>query len=134
MAEETKVNDNTVNTQPEGNGTEKTFTQDEVNRIVSERLARERAKSEPTPDEKRESELNARENKMNCKEYLIDHKYPADLLEVFNTDNAEEFKANTEKLLKLFPAIIEPIYNPVRSTANSTVNTDSFADIFKPKI
>ena len=53
MAEETKVNDNAVSTQPEDNGTEKTFTQDEVNRIVSERLSRERAKAEPTEEEKR---------------------------------------------------------------------------------
>ena len=36
----------TTQTQPEGNGerSEKTFTQDEVNKIVSERLARDRAK------------------------------------------------------------------------------------------
>lgn len=41
------VQENT-NTQPEENGaqSEKTFTQEEVNRIVSERLARERAESD----------------------------------------------------------------------------------------
>lgn len=44
-------NTNTVaNTQPEGNGaqSEKTFTQEEVNKIVSDRLARDKAKSDAT--------------------------------------------------------------------------------------
>ena len=53
-----------VNNSPAGAnaGTEKTFTQEEVNNIVQERLARERAKNEPTPAELREKELTAREN------------------------------------------------------------------------
>lgn len=36
------MNANTINSTPEVNGGEKLFTQDEVNRIVSDRLARER--------------------------------------------------------------------------------------------
>ena len=44
--------------------TGKTFTQDEVNRIVSDRLAREKAKSEPTAADTREKELDERENKL----------------------------------------------------------------------
>lgn len=51
MNEENKAQniDQPDNSTPEENGGqgEKTFTQEEVNRIISERLARERAKNEP---------------------------------------------------------------------------------------
>ena len=63
MENETKNNtvaeEQQENTQPEDNGTqsEKTFNQDEVNKIVSERLARERAKSEAIY-----ADIEAREN------------------------------------------------------------------------
>lgn len=107
-------NNQTTKTQPEGNGIQngKLFTQEEVNRIVSERLARERTKTEssPTPEEQREVELNARENKVTCKEYLQEKDYPSKLIEVFPTNNAEEFKSSVEKLIELFPEV-----KPVRT-------------------
>ena len=80
-----------VNNNPAGAnaGTEKTFTQEEVNNIVQERLARERAKNEPTPAELREKELTARENKMSCKEYIAEQKYPSELLDLFDTADME---------------------------------------------
>lgn len=43
-----------------GHGSERTFTQEEVNRIVADRLARERAKSEPSPADEREQALKVR--------------------------------------------------------------------------
>ena len=46
------------------------FTQEEVNRIVSDRLARERAKAEPSPLDEREAAIKARESALDCKEYL----------------------------------------------------------------
>ena len=93
-----------VNNNPAGAnaGTEKTFTQEEVNNIVQERLARERAKNEPTPAELREKELTARENKMSCKEY------PSELLDLFDTADMEQFKGNVEKMKELFPRIFMP--------------------------
>ena len=89
-----------VNNNPAGAnaGTEKTFTQEEVNNIVQERLARERAKNEPTPAELREKELTARENKMSCKEYIAEQKYPSELLDLFDTTDTEQFKGNVEKM------------------------------------
>lgn len=59
MSEEVMTNTEQAvdNTQPAGNGkaAEKTFTQEEVNRIVSDRLARERTKAQqPTPVDERE--------------------------------------------------------------------------------
>ena len=51
-----------------GQGSERTFTQEEVNRIVADRLARERAKSEPSLADEREQALKAREAKLDCRE------------------------------------------------------------------
>lgn len=129
-----------TDTQLEGNGVqpERTFTQEEVNRIISERLARERSKAEPTEEEKRISDLNARESKVTCSEWLIGKGYPENIktgmLEMFDTSNADNFKNNVEKLLKTFPAIIEPINNPVLPTTGGNRVDDKLASIFKPNI
>lgn len=92
-------------TQPEVNGTqtERTFTQDEVNKIVSERLSREREKTEAALTEAngiktRETEITKRENALQCKEYIQEQKLPRELLDIFSTDNAEEFKGHIELL------------------------------------
>ncbi len=74
------------------------FTQDEVNRIISERLARERAKSEPSPTDEREQALKVREAKMDCREYVAETGFPAELLEIFDTSDFEAFKATVERL------------------------------------
>lgn len=58
-----EVNNN--NTQTEGNN-EKTFTQEEVNKIVQERLARSKNK-EPDELAKREAELNKQRNELDHK-------------------------------------------------------------------
>lgn len=124
-------------TQPEGNGTqaERTFTQEEVNRIISERLARERAKAEPTEEEKRLADLNTRESKVTCNEWLTEKGYPdnvkSGMLEMFDTSNADSFKKNVDKLLKTFPAIIEPVNNPVAPTTGSFGIGDKLASIFR---
>lgn len=53
-------------------GCEKLFTQEDVNRIVSERLA--------------------------CREYISEHGYPSDLLELLDTSDPERFRGAVEKL------------------------------------
>lgn len=73
------------NTEPEttptpedaGGQGERLFTQEELNRIVGDRLAR--AKRETDTDE-REAALKAREARLDCREFLSDKKYPAELL------------------------------------------------------
>lgn len=103
-------------TQPEGNGVPqggKTFTQEEVNKIVSERLARQRAKQEPQDPaaerlaelDQREKDLTARENKLTCTEYIKEKGLNAELAELFDTSNADQFKANVDKLLEIYPSI-----------------------------
>ncbi len=79
MENETKNNtvaeEQQETTQPEDNGTqqsEKTFTQAEVNKIVSERLARERARSEAMY-----TDIEARENAISDKERAFADKEKA---------------------------------------------------------
>ena len=127
----------------------KLFTQDEVNRIVSERLNRERERAaqaaETAPDDdtaRRRAELTEAENRIKCKEFLLDNKqYPAALLDLYDTKDFEAFKANAEKLLKAFPQL-DPTSRPkVPKFSASTlgvkagaVSKQSLIDAaFKPK-
>ena len=109
MSEDIKTTQPEI-THPEDNGAAagKTFTQEDVNRIVSERLARERDKAaaeraKEDPLEQREKDLSAREAAMSCKEYIREKGYPAALVDVFDTSDADKFKTQVDKLLELFP-------------------------------
>lgn len=87
-----------------GGSGEKTFTQEEVNRIVSDRLARERDKSAQQPQEgEREKALKAREARLDCRDYLDSKKYPAALLEILGCSDTEQFKTTVDALAKAFP-------------------------------
>ena len=100
-----KVNEAAGNATGADAGTQKTFTQEEVNNIVQERLARFHAKNEPTPLELKERELAARENAISCREYITEKGYPKELLEMFDTSILEDFKAKTAKLYEHFEII-----------------------------
>lgn len=95
-------------TQPADNGNQsgsKMFTQEDVNRIVSERLARDR-KDRSTQDEAdaRERDLQARESRMSCREFLHDNKYPAELLDLVDCSDVEKFKETIGKINGLYEA------------------------------
>lgn len=84
----------------------RTFTQDDVNRIVSDRLAHEREKLQASAkDTDREKALAAREARLDCREYLDTQGYPTALLDVLDSSDTDKFKAAVEKLVKAFPAI-----------------------------
>lgn len=85
----------------------KLFTQDEVNKIVSERLNRERMKAVPTEQETRELELSKRESRLECREFLLEKKYSTELLDILDTTDVNKFKETSEKLAKLFIGINE---------------------------
>lgn len=70
----------------------------DLDRIIGERLARERAKAEPSPEDAREADLRARETRLSCREYLADKGYSAELLDLLDTSDLERFKASLEKL------------------------------------
>lgn len=139
-AENNNVNTG-VNNTPAGAdaGTQKTFTQEEVNNIVQERLARERAKSEPSPAEVREKDLAARESAMTCKEYIAEKNYPKELLELFDTADHEQFKQKVDKMKELFPGVFaDPGKKPAIFTkgTNGGVGlggSDPIAEAFKRK-
>lgn len=71
---------------------EKTFTQEQVNAIVSRRLAEEKAKSEAALN-KRETELNQREMQIKAKELLAEKGLPKNLADVLRYSDEESLKA-----------------------------------------
>lgn len=144
MNNNTNTADNNVNTgannDPGANaGTERTFTQKEVDNIVQERIARERRKNEPTPDQIREKDLAARESAMTCKEYIAEQNYPKGLLELFDTADHEQFKQKVDKMKELFPGVFaDPGKKPAIFTkgTNGGVGlggSDPIAEAFKRK-
>ena len=112
----------------------KMFTQEDVNRIVSERLAREREK--PVDDE-REKNLKAREARLDCWDYLDSKKYPVKLLDLLDHSDVEKFKAAADAMIEGFPGIMQE--NPVPPPYSAGAGTGGFchnaiADAFKPKV
>lgn len=92
------------NTDPAGNqgAGEKTFTQDDVNRIVSERLAKDREKASKELGE-REQELAQREFRLNSRQKLMDKGYPESLLDALNCSSEEAF----DKALDIIDGLME---------------------------
>ena len=83
---------------------EKKFTQADLDRIVKDRLkrsdeAKEKAHSEEIAAIQRS--VTERENRLACREYLLDKGYPADLLEIIDTSDPEEFKKKADKAYNL---------------------------------
>ena len=116
----------------------KTFTQDEVNRIVSERLARDRADraETPSPEDEREKALKAREARLDCRDYLDRKKYPAALLDVLDTADVDKFKAAVGVMVDKFPTIaradeVPPPY--AAGTGTMPLLGDQFAAAFRPQ-
>lgn len=112
----------------------KMFTQEDVNRIVSERLAREREK--PVDDE-REKNLKAREARLDCRDYLDSKKYPVKLLDLLDSSDVEKFKAAADAMIEGFPSIMQPDPVPppyAAGTGTSSLLMDAnIAEAFKPK-
>lgn len=113
----------------------KTFTQEEVNRIVSERLTREREK-QPTEDE-REKALKAREARLDCRDYLDSKKYPAALLDVLDCSDVEKFKTAVDTMVGKFPGVVQsdplpPPYAAGTGAGRVGFANDPIAAAFKP--
>ena len=116
----------------------KTFTQDEVNRIVSDRLAREREKLTQQPQEdEREKALKAREARMDCRDYLDSKNYPAALLDVLDCSDVEKFKAAVGIMVEKFPDVaryneVPPPYAAGTGTGTHSVYENLIAAAFRP--
>lgn len=85
--------------QPEGNGG-KTFTQEDVNRIVGERLAKDRAKNDADLI-KREQELKQRELAMTAREILSAKGLPKDLAEILRYSDEESLNKSVDRIKEL---------------------------------
>lgn len=89
--------------QGQGNTSERTFTQDEVNRIVGERLAR--VKAEPSADlMERENRCAQRELQLDAREKLADAGLPKELLGVINCSTKENLDKSIMTLQRLLGA------------------------------
>ena len=98
---------------------EKTFSQDDVNRIVGERLAKEKAKYEADSQvafkskqeelTKREQELQFREFKSKARESLSEKGLPNELLEVINYSNEDEMNKSIGILEKAYQTKNSPM-------------------------
>lgn len=128
---------------------EKLFTQDDVNRIVSERLAREREKltQQPKEDERettlreREKAVEARETRYKCEDYLkeinLSAKYRQDFLDVLDTTDFDTFKKIVDRLGKPFIVTAETrgasVPHPTGLYNEQSLDAQ-IARAFKPKI
>ena len=93
-----------TNTNPESGAGETTFTQEQVNKIVSDRLAREKVKSEAALAE-REQQLAQRELLLTAKEKLTDAGLPVELLNALNVSSPEAM----EKAITTLKGVIDKI-------------------------
>ena len=140
-----KKNEGLATTQLEENGVHgRTFTQEEVNKIVSERLQKERARlvstAEPQESQlsRREQELAARENRLACLEYLRTQGLREELLEILDTSNAALFRQRISQLLELCPALDEraappPVFSLETQGRRDEFSSDPFAAAFGRK-
>lgn len=93
------------NTSTEGTQTStegKTFTQEDVNRIVQERLAKEKSKGNGDDElNKRAAELDLRERKLTAREKLRENGLPDYLVDALNMNTDEDFQKSMEAILKM---------------------------------
>ncbi|MBE6845509.1 MAG: hypothetical protein E7508_07360 [Ruminococcus sp.] len=81
-------------------GIEKMFTQSDVNRIIGERLSRDKLKGNEEL-EKRESELMARELKFVAKQLLSEKGLPSELADILKLESEASVTEAVELLSKL---------------------------------
>lgn len=103
----------------------RTFSQDDVNRIVGERLERERKKLEKEYSE-RESALNQRELAMNVKDYLSSKGLPYEWATAIPHTTLDEFKERLSAVERAQAKTIQSkaiqTYEPKGGGAPSTVD------------
>lgn len=96
------------NQNPDGAG-EKTFSQEDVNRIVGERLAKEKAKGEAVLAE-REQQLAQRELLLTAKEKINEMGLPAELVDALNVSSPEAL----EKALSTVKTVLDKYKSEAR--------------------
>ena len=123
-------NINVAETQPK-QAEEKLFTQAELDKIVKQRIARERAK-EPAPAVN-EAELTARSNRLDCKEYLLDNGLPVDLLDIIDTSNVQVFAEKVSKLQSVSFINSYPVVHDAGEIQHEVNSDAAIKEAFKKK-
>lgn len=107
--------------------TDKTFTQEEVNTIVQDRLAKEKAKYDKQIADM-QADIIRREKRLEAREKLQEKGLPAELADLVRLDDDEAFKTSLELLEKTFiqqqrptsqakkETVQKPAYNPMGGT------------------
>ncbi len=115
-----QMNQNQTANQAANTGTgEKTFTQEDVNRIVQERLAKEKAKNSGEADfAKREQELARRELHMSAREKLAGKGLPVQLAEALNCADKDAMEKSV--------ATIETVFNEYRKESMKNIKFKGF--------
>ena len=124
---------------------EKLFTQEEVSRIVRERLSRAKADEKALRDEltaeimkeasAKQADLEAREQRLNCQMFLVENGYSSELIDIIDTADLDSFKAKAEKLQKITRAAapVAPIGSN-EPTLTGRPGLGDFADVeHKPR-
>lgn len=101
MSTENMNTETTAATPAETKGEQRTFTQDDVNRIVQDRLAKDRAKASEEMS-KKEQELAQREFRLNSRQKVLDKGYPESLIDALNCSSEEAF----DKALTIIDGLI----------------------------
>ena len=114
-------------TEPTGtNGKEpKSFTQEEVDRIVQEKKYQQQ---EPDPFQEREQALAKREAALGVKELLTAEGYPVELSEIIEYKDLDDFKRKYEALKEFLPDPNAPRIVISKSTNGGAYNEDSTED------
>ncbi len=78
--------------------TQRTFTQEQVNEIVKERLSRYKKNNDSGSSlQEKEDELDAREKLLDAREKLVASNLPVSLMDMFNNDKTIDEKINVLK-------------------------------------
>lgn len=118
MEDNNNINQNANPAADQGTGG-KTFTQEDVNRIVGERLAKEKAKNSGEADlAKRKQELAQRELHISAKELLSEKGLPVQLFDALNCTDEETMKKSI--------STIEKIFNEYKANATSNIQFKGF--------
>lgn len=95
-----------LDTAAAGEGKEKLFTQEQVNEIIRKRLKNQKGMEVNAQElDARAAELGVRENRLNCKEYLLENGYNSVLLDIIDTTNVEEFKKKADTVSQMYESV-----------------------------
>lgn len=157
VIEEKNSDDTIKDTQPKNednnspdtsNQEERTFTQDQVDEIVTKRLKREREKLSKILDEENfDRELLEREKRVEKREIIADAKekffelgLPNEFFELVNTDSREAMEASIESIKKINNEVIghlvsnevnQRLRGKTPSTATGTSSKNNLGNAFK---